>query len=919
LGLQRYYEKRDFEKTPEPRGEASGRKAAAKAQRLSFVIQKHAATRLHYDFRLELDGVLLSWAVPKGPSLDPAIRRLAMQTEDHPIEYGTFEGSIPKGEYGGGTVLLWDNGWWEPEGDPRADYAKGHLRFRLHGQKLQGGFHLVRTSGKKAGEKSSWLLFKSQDEHASPGATEDVVDALPRSVASDRTIDDIAAGPDRVWHSHTSAQGQVKMPDVAAVDGVRKAKRPSFSEPQLATLVTEAPNGDDWLHEIKFDGYRLICSIDAGTVTILSRNGKDWTGRVPALERTLASLAVSSAIFDGELVVLREDGVSDFQALQNSLSDGSAEQTTYFAFDLLHVNGFDLTEVALETRKQLLKDVLRALQADEGRIRYSDHVVGNGSAFHAQACGLGLEGIISKRKDRPYVSGRSREWLKVKCQSRQEFVIAGFSEPGGSRSHIGALLLGAYDKDGLRYVGKVGTGFTAKTLKELHGKLTPLAQAKPSFVNPPRGAEAKGVHWVRPELVGEVEFTGFTNDGRLRHPSFQGLRQDKLASDVVLEREVPVEELTPAALANGGHEQPRAPAKKKVSAKKQAPPKKEPAAKKQAPPKKEPAAKKSGGRKSESAPQRTTSAKARAAAEAESDASDAQQAGRMVLTNPERVLYPEERIVKRELAEYYVAVSGWILPHVARRLLTLVRCPEGYKKQCFYQKHIKPGTPDGIQSFDLQEKDGTVQYMFIDDLEGLLGVVQLGTLELHTWGSHVQDVERPDQLVFDLDPDEGLPWERVVEGALSVRERLEQLGLESFVKTTGGKGLHVVAPVKPRGDWDEVKDFCRLVAEDMTKREPQKYVPTMSKRDRKGKMFIDYLRNGRGATAICAYSTRARAGGTVSVPIGWDELERGTRPEKFTIRTVPERLRSLNADPWAGFFEMNQSITKRALKTLGAG
>jgi bifunctional non-homologous end joining protein LigD len=833
MGLAQYNRKRDFARSPEPRGKA------APAHGNSFVVQKHAARNLHYDFRLELDGVLLSWAVPKGPSLDPSVKRLAMQTEDHPIEYRDFEGVIPQGEYGGGSVLVWDRGRWFAEGDARESYRSGRLTFRLEGEKLHGRFHLVRTRGARGkSDGKSWLLIKSGDEAAERGSGGKLVDEHPASVLSGRTLQDVEREPDRVWHSNRAAtparsrRSRTK-PEARAPRSVL----PSFVAPQLATLVETAPEGDAWLHELKLDGYRILARIDRGKVRLLTRRGHDWSARMPSVARSFAALPVSRALIDGELCVLREDGVSDFQRLQNSLQAGRDEACTYFAFDLLFLDDDDLRALPLLERKQRLRHAIAA--GSDDRLRYSDHVQGGGPRFFAHACKLGVEGMVSKRADAAYSSGRSRAWLKVKCVAREEFVIGGYTEPSGARGHFGALLLGSHDASGtLRYAGKVGTGFTQQSLAELHGKLARLEQKAAPFENPPRGSDARGVHWLRPELVAEVQYAERTAEGLVRHASFQGLRVDKPAAHVRAEK--PVAEPVPAPAPS-----------------------------------------------------------------------------RLSLTHPKRVLYPEQNITKLDLARYYVQVAPHMLPHVARRPLTLVRCPEGYAKGCFFQKHPGRGVPRAIGRAKVREKRSVLDYMTVDDVEGLVGLVQLGALEIHTWGSHTETIECPDQLVFDLDPDEGLPWARMIEAAQLVRARLSELGLVPFLKTTGGKGLHIVVPIAPRMPWDAAKAFSKAIVDGIVREQPRKYLATMAKDKRKGKVFLDYLRNGRGATAIAAYSTRARAGAPVSAPLAWDELTLELRPDRYTLLNMPERLVALNADPWLGFDRARRAISAAMRRDAG--
>lgn len=824
--LEEYRRKRDFSRTPEPAGAHPSSQTGR-----SFVVQQHAARRMHYDFRLELKDVLLSWAVPKGPSLDPKDRRLAVRTEDHPIEYGTFEGSIPKGEYGGGTVLLWDRGTWMPIGDPRAALEKGHLAFTLEGEKLHGRFNLVRTRG-----TDQWLLIKGKDEEARPGEGEALVRDARASVASGRTLDEIASDPDRVWHSDEPTA----LPDPSALDEARRAPLPERFAPELATLVDVPPAGDDWIHEIKLDGYRILARIEGGSACLFTRKGHDWTDRLPSLARVLGELPVRSAWLDGEIVILDAKGRSDFGALQDAFAKGRTDAVRYFVFDLLYLEGFDLTKVALIDRKRTLHTLLARTGALEGRLRFNDHVVGRGEPFFAQACQLGLEGIISKHARRAYVPRRTKDWRKVKCLGREEAVVGGFSEPSGSRTGLGALLLGQYVDGALRYVGKVGTGFDTRTLGELHARLSTIEQKKPPFEGGPRGAEARRTHWVRPELVVEVSYSERTKDGKLRHPSFIGVREDKPAREVIPE--------TPAPTRRSGQ---------------------------------------------------STVAGVR-------------------LTNPEKILYPELGVTKRDLATYYESIAEHVVPHVADRPLTLVRCPDGLGKPCFYMQHAFEGMPSAIHAIDVEKGGNTLDHTMVRDLEGLVALVQFGALEVHTWCSRTKHLEEPDQLVFDLDPGPGVSWSGVIEGAFAVRAELEALGLASFVKTTGGKGLHVVVPIQPRDAWDDTKAFTRAVALALVRRDRRRYTASMAKSQRNRKIFVDYVRNSRGATAVAAYSTRARQGAPVSTPITWDELAKEPDPAAFNVRTVPGRLAGRPPEfPWEGFFTLRQSITRAMRARLG--
>ncbi|MBI4410737.1 MAG: DNA ligase D [Gemmatimonadetes bacterium] len=903
MTLESYRQKRHFGRTPEPSGRRKKR-----ASGRAFVVHKHAATRLHYDFRLELEGVLKSWAVPKGPSLDPADRRLAMHVEDHPLEYGGFEGVIPPGEYGAGAVMVWDQGVWLPQGDPSEAYRKGRLKFELRGKKLHGGWTLVRMGGRPAERgKESWLLIKERDRHARPGEGELLLESRGKSALTRRTLEQIAGAADRLWTRGGEVGGSApipagkrskrsgpaeaparqrlkatrtaarragsrssapqppaaRVPALAALPGVRESTLPKSLEPQLARLVSEVPPGDLWLHELKFDGYRILCRLQDGRARLMTRHGKDWTDRFAPIAEAAGALPLESALLDGEVVALQPDGTTSFQALQNALSRDRQEDLVYYAFDLPYLNGYDLRALPLEQRKSILSALLTGDAAEAGRIRYSDHVEGRGEEFHRQACALGLEGIVAKRRDAPYRSGRARDWLKVKCLQRQEFVVGGYTDPSGARTGFGALLLGVYRDGRLVHVGKVGTGFTDQSLRDLHARLRELERTTPPFSNPPRGAAARGVHWVEPKLVAEVAFTEWTEDDVLRHPSFQGLREDKRPQEVVRERpqraaEAAGERASAAVVSGDG-----------------------------------------------------------AARTASSRRAGPVQVAGVRLTNPDRVLYPAEAISKLELARYYETVAEWILPHVKDRPLTLVRCPEGHEKECFFQKHAPELIGPGLEKVEVAEEKGAATYLAITSLPGLIWLVQMGVLELHVSNARQDRPERPDQIVFDLDPGPGVEWRAVLEAARRMRDRLEELGLTSFVKTTGGKGLHVVVPLARRHDWDEVRTFARAVAEDIARTAPDRFTVQMAKAERDGKIFLDYLRNARGQTAVVAYSTRARAGAPVATPLAWDELEPGIRSDSFNIRNLPERLSGLEQDPWAGFAETVQWIGAAARRALG--
>jgi bifunctional non-homologous end joining protein LigD len=889
MALEEYNRKRDFGRTPEPAGRVRKHPAAAP---LSFVVQKHAARRLHYDFRLELNGVLLSWAIPKGPSLDPGEKRLALHVEDHPLGYGGFEGVIPKGQYGGGTVLLWDRGTWTPEGpNPEEAYRKGSLKFRLDGEKLHGNWALVRMGGRAAGERhENWLLIKERDEVAVPHSGSALVEDNPLSVATGRSMEAIANARDRVWNSQKGeVPGEpppkakpVKKLGATRPPGARKRAMPGDITPQLATLVDKAPDGEEWLHEIKYDGYRLLARVDKGKARLITRNGLDWTAKFPALARAMAALPVETALVDGELVALAVDGTTSFADLQDRIATGRTDDLVFFAFDLLYSDGYDLTGAVLEDRKAVLAEIVPPGSA--GMIRYSDHQTGRGLDFYRQACNYDVEGTIAKRRDKLYRPGRSTDWLKIKCLNREEFVIVGFTDPEGTRHGFGALLVGYYDPAGkLRYCGRVGTGFNSARLTELRSRFDALERPIAAAVLP-KGVSKKGVHWIEPRLVAEIQYSRVTADAILRHASFQGLREDKNPEEVVydpakLGKAVPAAPLTPTLSPQAGRGSPKA----------------------------KPRA--AEGQSSKPAEGKPLNPQARRDGSIDF-------AG-VRLTNPGRTLYPGREITKLALAEFYAAIADWALPHIAHRPLTLVRCPEGYGKECFYQKHLGSGVPDVIGGVEIPEKNGSETYPVIDNLAGLVALVQMSVLEIHLWGSTVKKLETPDRVVFDLDPDVGLPWERVTEAAIEVREALLGIGLKSFAKTTGGKGLHVVVPLAPKLDWDAIKEFAKWVAERFVKTYPERFTSNMAKRARTGRIFIDYLRNGRGATAIAPYSARARDGATVATPLFWEEVEKGVKPDAFTVATVPARLRKIKADPWAEMPKLRQSISARVRREIG--
>ncbi len=878
MALEVYRQKRNFKISPEPAGRVSRRKA----RELSFVIQKHAASHLHYDFRLELNGVLLSWAVPKGPSLDPNDKRLAMHVEDHPLEYGAFEGIIPPKQYGAGTVLLWDRGAWIPKEDPVAGYKKGKLKFDLKGEKLRGGWTLVRTRSSKYGGDKAWLLIKEDDELARRGAAALIVNERPKSVASGRTIEEIGARRERVWHSNKSVAENVKGgavkkqrkrgPDLSKVEGAVRIAMPRLIQPQLATLVKEPPTGKDWLEEMKFDGYRMLCRIENGAARMFSRTGQDWTSKFNTISTAVGQLPVENAWLDGEVVVLDTNGRSSFQALQNALSLQDASRLHYYVFDMPYLNGFDLRKVPLLERKRLLEPLLEF--APE-RLKYSFHLHGEGGKFFREACKLHLEGIIAKLAGSRYQGGRSRSWVKVKCDTRQEMVIGGYTDPEGSRNALGALLLGVYEPDGsLRYSGKVGTGFNEKTLQSLRRRLDELIQDQPAFSNPPKGAEARRAHWVKPTLVAEVKFAEWTDDGTLRHPSFQGLREDKKATDVIRERSAPDGADAPAPAVQTKPE---------------------------------------NGKKGSA---RTRSKRAVAGTALPATTVKDGVAG-IELSNPTKLLYPDAGLSKRDLALYYEAVGEWIVPHLRQRPLSLVRCPNGWQKQCFYQKNADASIHQAIDRVEVQTSEGKAMYMMANSVSAVVALVQMGVLELHPWGSMSGKLGFADRIVFDFDPDEGLPWKSVVEAVQLIKTLLEKIGLRGFLKTTGGKGLHVVVPIEPTLRWDAVKGFSKAIAELFATTFPDRFTAKIAKSSRQGRILIDYLRNDEGSTAVAAFSTRARANAPVSVPIEWDELSKDVRFDHFNVKTVPARLKRLKQDPWREFFKIRQTISQEMMTKVG--
>ncbi|MBD8065764.1 DNA ligase D [Devosia sp. PTR5] len=828
--LKEYRSKRDFARTQEPSGEAAGKEAGAGAQRGTFVVQKHDATRLHYDFRIELDGVLKSWAVTKGPSNNPADKRLAVHVEDHPLDYGGFEGTIPEGEYGGGTVMLWDRGTWEPIGDPHEGLEKGDLKMRIFGERMKGEWVLVHMKGRdtkrrNGPDRENWLLIKHKDSYARDKDT--LTTRFTRSVATARDFAAIAKGAEPAKASKVPAKA------VWHSDG---AETPAFRSPQLATLTDTVPSGSDWLFEMKYDGYRCLAAIAGDSVRLYTRSGLDWTDKFDALVEPLRKLKISSALIDGEICAFDGKGRTDFTTLKNVLSNGG--RLEYFAFDLLEADGEDLTGKPLVERKERLEKLL-GKSARNSAVQFSSHVRGHGQKVLDALCREGHEGVIAKRGSAPYRSERNRDWYKIKCLKRQEFVIGGWS-PSEKRNGFASLLLGTWENGKLLYRGRVGTGFTQDLLAELDAKLKKLETKERPFDAVPR-ARARGVHWVKPELVAEIAYTELTADDILRHPSFLGLRGDKPAEEVKMEKAQPLED---------------------------------------------------------------------------DGAAVAERLG-VRLTSPDRVVYPRQGITKSNLVAYYEAVAEVMLPHISDRPLSLVRCPQGRAKACFFQKHDTGGFPEQLKSVPVTEKDGeTQEYFYIDDLAGLVAGTQMNVLEWHMWGSRRANVEKPDRLVFDLDPDEGLDFKAVVSAAEDMRDRLKDIGLETFPLVSGGKGIHVIVPLRPLAEWPAVKAFCKGMAQLLATEEPDRFTANLSKARRKGRLFIDYLRNERGSTAISPWSVRSREGAPVAVPVTWDEVKSLKSANGFSLDAAAARV---GDDAWSGYFEVRQSLTKAILGKVPGG
>ena len=887
--LARYRSMRDFAVTDEPSGDAKDGTEGA----LPFCIQKHAASHLHYDFRLGWRGVLKSWACAKGPSYNVKDKRLAVQVEDHPMEYGGFEGIIPAGQYGGGTVMLWDQGTWEPQPghtDVDAGLRDGSLKITMRGTKMHGKWALIRMGGKAAtGRKPNWLLIKEHDDFERSPEAEAVTDLEANSVVTGRSLEEITANEDHVWNSKETARGSAwfrkeasepekEAPAAAppsktsagflkALSALPKELQPSFLKPQLAQETTVPPEGSAWIHELKLDGYRMQARKSGAEVQMLTRSGLDWTDKVRTVAAEVARLPVDTVTIDGEVVVLAANGTTNFADLQASFQEGTRNPLTYFCFDLLHVNGHSPRERPLLERKQLLAEILA--NADRSTLQLSEHLTTNGEEMFHKACELHAEGIVSKKAGGRYSGGRSLDWLKSKCLHEQEFVVGGYTYPGKGGPGIGALLLGFYNDSGtLLYAGRTGTGFTQKASRTLRQQLEALEQTEVTFQRPPAGAR-RGARWVKPQLVAQVRFATWTADDQLRQAAFLGLREDKLASEVRRERA----DVAP---------RPKS-AKYAVS------------------PVKRVATQKSAQQAATKHPQFLPVEKAP-----------------VRLTHPDKILDPASGLTKQQLAHFYWSVSERMLPHIAGRALSIVRLPEGIGKPSFYQKHVTSMLPPGFEAVDVPDKKtGVVEkYIALSTREAIASFAQISVLEVHPWGSKGDDLEHADRLVIDLDPDEALSWQTLTRAADDVRQALATLGLQSFLKTTGGKGLHVVIPIQPDLEWSQIKEFCHGFVSLIERSNPKLYLTKMTKAARVGKIYLDYLRNERGATAVAPYSPRARAHVGVAVPLEWPELDLTERPD-FRIGNFPDWGARLNHDPWSKMLTLKQRITKEAQRKVG--
>ena len=873
-----YNRKRNFDMTSEPREDHAAREKKPSGQKrtnaLRFVVQKHAARRLHYDFRLELDGTLKSWAVPKGPSLDPKDKRLAVHVEDHPMAYASFEGSIPAGQYGAGDVIVWDQGVWRSlDEDPTAAYAAGKLKFTLIGEKLSGDWNLVRTTMRASGDKEQWLLIKERDQAARRAEDYNIVKEEPDSVLSSANIPGKPAGKSSASANKSASRSASKHTSSHNVRPIKAGQSlPEHLAPELATLVSEPLTGK-WLYEVKFDGYRILARILDGDVRLSTRNDNDWTRRMPKQVQAIKELGLDNSWLDGEVVVLNDEGLPDFQALQRAFEIGRSHNIVYYVFDAPFLNGSDMRRLPVEERRAALESVLPG--NNKGLVRFSTAFEDGHASILETACAMSLEGIIGKRLGSPYVSRRSADWIKLKCRLRQEFVIVGYTPPQGSRSHFGALLLGvhkAVNDPELIYAGRVGTGFNATSLKDIHRQLHPLERTDSSLSHSISSSEARDVHWLEPTLVCEVEFAEWTGDNRLRQASFIALRSDKPAREII-------------------REQPRTPGDV-------------------------------AGVRSNAATKKRQTAKAKAGPHNDQDKptksnrKDSSTLAGVKITHPERELDNESQTCKLDLAHFYDDISEWILPHLDNRPVSLLRLPTGLDGEQFFQKHSEHLAIPAVKQLDAALDPGHARLMEIDSTAALVGAVQMGTIEFHTWGSTSDRIEKPDRIILDLDPDPALPWKSMLDATRLTLAVLDELGLETFLKTSGGKGIHLIIPLARRDDWITIKEFAKAIAQFMARQLPDRFVARMGPKNRVGTIFVDYLRNQRGASTVAAYSVRARPGLPVSVPIARDELTHLHSAAQWHIGNLRRRLAALKSDPWADYANQ-QRITRAMWKRLG--
>lgn len=818
--LEEYKQKRDFEKTLEPEGELKD----TQSDRLSFVVQHHIARRDHYDFRLEWNGVLLSWAVPKGPSYNPQDKRLAIHVEDHPLDYKDFEGTIPKGQYGGGTVMLWDQGYWEPLYDNVDQGLKdGTLKFRLNGSRLKGNWALVRLKTDEKDNKENWILLKEKDEYAQDS---DGISSYQTSIATGRTMDQIKNNEDANFKKNPFDKADV----------------------QLAKLVDTIPKSDDWLFELKYDGYRIMAFVEENNVRLITRNGKDFSKQFFEIASSISTWAAGRAmVLDGEVVVIDEKGKTDFQALQNYMKARRENKLTYIVFDILALDGNDLRDKKLIDRKEILQTLM---QDAPNNLYYSKHVKGNGDQSFSAACRLGMEGIVGKKADSVYSGARNGDWIKIKCGKRQEFVIGGYAVSGKKSSGISSVLLGVYNGNDLVYTGRAGTGFSEKDRLELEKKFDKYKQENPDFIKPPKKRKDEKIIWLKPHFVAEVSFAEWTEENQLRQASFKGLRSDKNPKDVVMEK--------------ADNKEIKEPKRKDIKIEEKSP-----------------------------------------NSDFEKKADGTVIFSGVKISNPDKVLYQQPLITKFDVVKYYAQVAQRMLPYVGNRVLSIVRCPKGIDEACFIKKHPKT-LGKGVAIIPIANSDGIEEnYCYIQNATGLISEVQMGTLEFHVWGSRIDNLEKPDMMVFDLDPDEDMELEQIRKGVRDIKSVLDSLSLISFLKTSGGKGYHVVVPFVPSAGWEAFHDFAKRVAEVMKNKWPDKYTDNIRKIRRKGRIFIDWARNGRGATSVAPYSLRARPGARVSMPISWEELD-SVAPNGIDMQKALDKIKQEN--PWKDFYNIKQEL-----------